>query len=451
MKAPMKRLLTATAVIGAGLLLPQLARAQSSGSGLTSESGLKSVGGEPTVTSNAQVSATAASNESNPGVKISDEAILHVGVNTSVGYDSNVFYNDSKKVESPILEVTPTFNLSNGDRGGGRAPEIHYELGGSLQYREYLTDDKAAKAQRAFNPSAGATLETAQDTTVGFALTDTFIRQQEPPFLPADTNITRDSNLATARLRLSPGGGRLAMSLQYSNSLQLFENEELKYGNVMGHEGVLDVTWKWLPKTAVFIQIAQGAINYLNTDLAAKNNRHKSYPFKGILGLRGLISRKVAMNAGVGYAAGNYQDVTGPSGLSNLAGAIDLTYSATATTALGLGYKHEFQNSPIIGNYYDSDATYVQLRQSIASRVIFGASVRYENRRYRGFVDPGTKMDADRKDNMFSAGAVVDWFIQKWLYAGASYSLSLNRVKQTLPINADYTKHLVFARVGVAY
>jgi hypothetical protein len=447
MKPPFKRLLTGIVAIGFGVLPTPRARAQT---GLTSESGVRNVGGEPTVTANSQSNATAATNESNPGVKISDEAILHVGVNASAGYDSNVFYNDAAKVTSPLLEVTPTFNLSNGDRAGGRSPEIHYEFGASLLYREYLSDDPKVKAQRSFNPSAGATLETAADTVVGFALTDTFIRQQEPPFLPADTTITRDSNLASARLRFSPGGGRLALSLQYSNALQIFENEELKYGNVMGHEGVLDITWKWLPKTAVFVQVAQGLINYLNPD-PVHHPRAKSYPFKTLLGIRGLISPKVALNAAVGYAAGNYQNVMSPTGLSNLAGAFDLTYSATRTTSLGLGYKHEFQNSPIIGNYYDSDATYLQLRQSIAARVIFGASVRYENRRYRGFIDPATMKDAERKDNMFVAGAVVDWFIQKWLYAGASYGLSLNRVTQNVNIPADYTKHLVFGRVGVSY
>jgi hypothetical protein len=412
---------------------------------MTSETGTKGVGGEPTV----GTATSTVTPRKNPGARLSDEAVLHAGISASVGYDSNVFFNDANKVTSPILEVTPVADLTNGDRGGGRSPEIYYDLRGGLVYREYLTDDPNTKAQRAFNPSAGATLETNRETVVGFALNDSFIRQQEAPYLPSTSTITRDSNLATARLRLAPGGGRLATSLQYSNSVQIFEDKALEYGNSMGHEGVFDVTYKWLPKTALFLEVAQGLITYLNEAQAAANNRHKSYPFKTLVGLRGLISAKVALNAAVGYAAANYQDAKSPSGVGNIAGGADLNYAATALTALGLGYKHEFQNSPIIGDYYDANAAYVTLRQSIVGRLILSMNVRYELRTYHGVVVNGSGVD--RQDHLVSAGAVLDYFIQPWLFLGASYGLSLNRVDQSAGAPADYTKHLAYFRLGVGY
>src|SRR4051812_41357804 len=76
---------------------------------------------------------------SNPGVRLTEEAVLHAGVATSAGYDSNVFYNDANKVTSPILEVTPSIDITNSPRDGSLPSGVYYDLAAGLQYREYLS------------------------------------------------------------------------------------------------------------------------------------------------------------------------------------------------------------------------------------------------------------------------------------------------------------------------
>src|SRR4051812_4318162 len=98
MKTLANRLLTCAATICLIVGTGRSARAQGAeNTRLTSESGTRDVGGEPT---NGGSQGTEAGSRKNPGVKLSDEAVLHAGVSTSVGYDSNVFYNDINKVES---------------------------------------------------------------------------------------------------------------------------------------------------------------------------------------------------------------------------------------------------------------------------------------------------------------------------------------------------------------
>lgn len=70
---------------------------------------------------NAQTLRTRATLGQDTGVKVSDEAVLHVGVGAEGGYDSNVFYTKGDNVKSsPMLRVTPFVELTNATRGGAK-------------------------------------------------------------------------------------------------------------------------------------------------------------------------------------------------------------------------------------------------------------------------------------------------------------------------------------------
>jgi hypothetical protein len=422
-----------------------LAPSASAQPSMTSQTGFESLGAESSISSSPSLPSTA----NGGGVKVSETSVLHVGVGAAAGYDSNVFYSDQNRISSPIFDVTPYLDLTNESRTGTKT-DIVYNLGASLQYREYLSDDESVKAQRAFNPAAGAGLLINANQSFRFGISDQFTRLQEPPYLPSTGNITRDYNLASASIGIAPGGGRIGITLRYTNSLEIFENDDLKYANVMGHEGLLDVSWRWLPKTAIYAQVAQGVIVYLNDD--PQNRRFGSYPLRAIAGLRGLVTSKLTVNLGVGYAAGFYQDnAPNPSGLSNVAAVIEFFYAPTMLTRITLGYRHEFRNSPVVGTFYDVDTPYFGLRQLVASRLQIGLYGRYEPRRYRGVLVNGALRD--RKDNMVTAGAMLDYFIQQWFYAGVTYSLAFNDSDLDLPntTGLDYTKHQVLGRLGVVY
>jgi hypothetical protein len=395
------------------------------------------------------------------GIQLSDEALLHVGVGAEVGYDSNVFYKKVDPRGSATTRILPFVELTNAGRTGAAPSNVFFDLGASLTYREYLNTDPAIKSQRAFMPSVYGNLDISKDQALSFGVVEGFARTEDPPYVENQQPITRDVNQASASVRWAPGGGRLAEVLRYTNTLDLFEHDQLKYSNSMSHLLMLDSSWKWLPKTALVLQISQGYTSYLNTDPATGKKKASSLPLHAMAGVRGLITAKLAVNVLVGYANGFYdtihQSTTGFRG--NFSVGAEANYRPTVLTSIGLGYRRDFQNA-VLGDFYYVDAVYLNVGQAIAGRLGFGLTARYESRSFQNIPltpDPDGPVTS-RHDNYFQIGANLDYHIRDWTYVGVAYTLMDNNSDYVPPAGnpgapgpVDYVKHLVFARLGVTY
>jgi hypothetical protein len=388
------------------------------------------------------------------GVKLGDTSTLHVGISAEGGYDSNVFYNDegTAKEGAAMLRVTPSFRITNAARDGKPRSRVIYNLAANLVYREYFAQDQDVRAQRAFVPSAVASL-TSSGEKVSLSLGDTFSRAEDPPYFKGGRPIIRLYNQGSGTVGISPGGGRITISLRYTNTVDHFETREYQFASNMTHDGMLDGSWKWLPKTAFYLQGGAAFVNFYNaTSAQAGTTREDSVQVRGLAGLRGLVTPKTTVNLGAGYSTAFYETSSNPNGLSNVLFLLDVGYRPSLLSQMGLALRHGFQNSPIIGNYYDYDSANLYLNQSIAA-LVASISGTVEHRRYQNTPAP-------RQDLVFSAGVSLDYYIQKWFYAGASYVVSLNRPNEdalNLPMGAmgsgavKYTKHQVVARLGIAY
>jgi hypothetical protein len=414
------------------------------------------------------------------GFRVGESTYLRAGVAAEAGYDSNVFYNDEDKQDSATLRVTPSFELTNSMRDGN-TPPLYFSLGAALLYREYLKDDPNVRQQRAFNPTAFGTLG-YKGASSTLSLSDQFTRLEEPPYTATtqasptsptvDTPpIIRDTNQAVLDLAVSPGGGRITSTFRYSNLLDLYETDGLDYGNRMMHELLVDGAWKWLPKTALFLQAAGGYVQYLEESTKSDSI---SYRFMG--GLRGLITPKFTASIGAGYSDAIYRDppvarmqpLPNPSGLSNLAVQVALTYTPVTYTNVVAAYGHEFRDSPLLGDFYDLDFASLTINQQLGAFVL-SANGRYEYRRYKGMqivseFDNATSMivqseqPVGRNDHIWQTSVQADYFLQRWFYAGVGYANLINR--STVPdgftqaqanVGVNYTKHLIVGRIGVTY
>lgn len=385
------------------------------------------------------------------GVKLGETSVLHVGLSAEGGYDSNVFYNDEAiaKSEAAMLRVTPSFRITNTGRDGKPRSMMVYNLAANLVYREYFSPDEDIRKQRSFVPSAAAAL-TFPGEKVNFTLGDTFSRAEDPPYFKTGNPIIRLYNQGSANLGVSPGGGRITISLRYTNIVDHFETTEYRYASNMTHDGMLDGSWKWLPKTAFYVQGGAAFVNFYNASAAqAGTSREDSVQVRGLAGLRGLITPKTTVNLGAGYSTAFYETSGNPNGLSNLLFLLDVAYTPSLMSRLGLSLRHGFQNSPVIGNYYDYDSANLYLNQAIAA-LVASVSATVEHRRYQNAQTP-------RQDLVLSSGVSLDYYIQKWFYGGASYAVSLNRPNADAlsPMSGSgavkYTKHQVVARLGIAY
>ena len=167
----------------------------------------------------------------------------------------------------------------------------------------------------------------------------------------------------------------------------------------------------------------------------------------------GMIVASVTMlrfsqlNLGAGYTNAFYASGSTTSGFGNVILVGELIYNMSLTSKAGLGYRHDFQNSPFVGNFYNLDAVYAALREYIGGRVATAAYARFENRRYQGLAQ-------SRTDQVVIGGLTADYVIQRVLYIGVGYTLTLARTDNTNPATNggnDFTKHVVVARVGVVY
>jgi opacity protein-like surface antigen len=385
------------------------------------------------------------------GIRLSESALLHVGVGAEAGYDTNVFYTGETPVDSAVLNVTPFFSIGNGLRRGTEvASRLVYQFGASLTYREYLNEDPNVKAQRGFSPSVTLGLS-ASGAKVGFNFNDTFARIEEPSYGVSSETIKRNHNLAQIQLRFSPGGGRIQDSIGYRNLLDAFD--DLQYANNMGHEVWNDLSWKWLPKTAFYLRLLGGYTHYLTEDPAFPRNN--SLSVGGNLGLRGLVTPKLTVDVSAGYATAFYENDTQVSGLANFAAALTLGYRLTPFTGISLGYARGFKNSPLIGDYYDLDTVSLIIDQAIGGKLVIGLEGRYEYRRYKNYFV--MMMPFDRRDHIIIGGAKMDYFIQKWFYAGIGYALTFNESNNDVLLGGapllgvDYTKHQILGRMGITY
>ena len=376
------------------------------------------------------------------GLKLGDEAILHAGVFADIGYDTNVFYGTTQDASTaPVLHVTPRLEISNAERDGSIPSGTYYDVTAAVDFVEYLvgSDQKEVTSQDAINPSIGGAAQFSSGQALSFGIAETFSRYQQAPYVKSTTVLTRDDNMASASLQFAPGGGRLRVMLRYTNLIDKFEGS-FDSGSNMGNEGVLDIGWRWLPRTTLYVKVAQGAITYFNS------GNVNSYPLRTLAGLRGLLTDKLAVNIGAGYSNAFYSSGNSPSGFGSLGVVAEVNYTLSALSRTGLGYHHDFVNSPFIGQFYNMDAVYFAYQQMVASRLVTYLYGRYENRRYGS---------GDRTDNYIMGGVSVDYMIGKFLLAGASYSLNLNRSINKSPTEPDagfdYTKQVLPFRLGVMY
>jgi hypothetical protein len=398
------------------------------------------------------------------GLLLSDSALLHMGGTVELGYDTNVFYDQYAPAHSAFLRVTPFLELTNTGRNGVMPSGLFYDLRASLAYREYLSSDAYIQNLRSFSPSFSAGIEHNSNGTVVLSFSDAFARIDDPPYTRFEAAekqlITRDNNLAVGQLRWSPGGGRLQGILRLTNTFDWFEYKPLKPASSMTNDLMLDASWRWFPKTALFLQVRQGYTFYFDDNsgnasadeaaLVTTGKKSSSFPLRAVLGIRGLITEKTSISLAAGYQNAFYSQGTSTFGfLGSTLLAAELVVMPILPAKITLGVHHDFQNS-VLGNFYYDDGAYVALSYTTLARLIGSLWGRYDHKR---FYDVPGIAGGERIDDFVQAGAVLDYYLRSWIYAGVSYTLGLNNS------NADglnltgttYTKHQVYGRIGITY
>jgi hypothetical protein len=396
-----------------------------------------------------------ATGESNTGIQLSEGLLLHTGIGVEAGYDTNVFYSNTDAQGSAIVRVMPYLELTNATRTGPVSRDLTFDARVGLQYRHYFSDAMDLQTYRdAWMPNAGVSLGFGGGGQFGFAVADVFARIEDPPYanggMVTGGAIDRENNQASIEGRWSPGGGRLTSLLRFTDMVDYYSGQ-YDYANAITNTLMLDVAWKWLPKTAVFFDAQQGYVDYLNNTInpaTGQATKVSSFPLRVTVGLRGLLTAKTSALLQLGYVNGFYSSGTSTSGfLGSTFAEAAVTVRLSELSRMVVGARHDFLNA-VIANFSYEETAYASYVQQIAGRLGLDLSGRYAYLSYRGnLVDP-VQAGTGRVDNFFQVGATLDYFMRNWVYLGVGYSLLDNASS----IAADsYVKQQVFARLGVTY
>jgi hypothetical protein len=395
-----------------------------------------------------------ATGETGTGIQLSEGVLLHAGVGAEFGYDSNVYYDPYNPISSAIIRVLPYAELTNASRNGPASTPLTFDVRAGLQYRHYTNTEVSSTYRDAWNPNAGLTLSLGGGQ-FGLGIADVFARIEDPPYAVHGMIITgtgsnnggaiqRSNNQASIEGRWAPGGGRLVGTLRYTNMVDVYDGN-YSYANALTQYLMMDAAWKWLPKTAIFLNVQQGWVYYFN-EQAKANSKVPSYPLSITTGLRGLLTRKTMALLSIGYVNGFYSSGGSTEGfLGSTYLNLTLTTNLTELSRAVVGFRHDFINA-VISNFAYQEQVYISYVQQIYGRLGLDLSGRYSYLNYQGnTVDP---TQIGRVDNLFQVGATLDYFLRNWAYIGVGYSLFDNRSNKPFD---SYVKHQVFARLGVNY
>jgi hypothetical protein len=389
------------------------------------------------------------------GIRLGDALILHLGTGIELAWDSNVFYAPFNETNSFALRLTPHFDLTNSPRGTER--QIVFDFHGGLNYLEWLTSDYRLHPLRQFGVDAGVLTSFFPLRAYNFSVFDNFTRTTQPPYQQTNRNFDRDTNELGFRVNLSPGGGRLTFNVGYLFGIDYFEIDTLKPFDLMYHRFDLRASWRFLPKTAVYIAASEVIYQYQHPDPVYPHPN--SYPLRIDAGLQGLITTKLAVNLWIGYGNGFYDNSVKVNPSTVVAG-VALTWKPTLLSSGTLGYNHDFVNS-LLGAYYDLDQVYASWTQLIWRFTGF-LRFAYANQRYQG-IPPTAGLplgQTTRTDNYITLNARADYPFKTWLWLSLGYDLQVNRSDSKLVFDptmtagglpVDYIKHVVYLRLQFWY
>lgn len=408
---------------------------------------------------------TAVARAEGPGVRLGDRLVLHPGVAAEFRWDSNIFFESANTANAFLFRLMPTLDLATrpSQRGGNVPHKIDFRLHAGLDYREWITSNQAINRHRMFGVQAGALLTILPHYPLSIDLFDNYVRTSQPPYTRGLDNIDRNTNEAGVRFRYRPGGGRLDFALSYAFGIDYFERYPLTELNVQYHRINFRTTWKFFPKTGIYLDVSESPHIY---PTPGTTNHPNSFPLRVVAGLIGLITPKLTMNLWIGYGNGFYvRQPTDPRpAIPNpntpIAG-LELKWKPTALATGMLGYRHDFVNS-LLGAFYDLDHAYIGWTQLIW-RFAATADLRYSNIRYQGIPDSAAIFMNRRTDNWLAFDFRLDYHFKDWLSASVGYIMQYNNSDAMLnfsgggmtpgmllvPVN--YLKHEVFLRLSVLY
>lgn len=313
-----------------------------------------------------------------------DRVEIHPSFAAEVGFDSNIFLEDTSPDRAALMRLTGAVFLQPRRRDGDATGEVDstrevrrldFNLGLRASYYHFFTNAAQGNVAGQFN----AGLRVRPEGRVGFELRETFERTVRPftdaaRGTSASYSYGRNQNLTTAALTFQSRGGVLRGHVSYGADLGFFDSSLFRANNTIRHDVGFRLAWTFFPRTALVHETLASFNRYglggsPNPFAALESSRR----IESTVGVNGVLTPKLAATLSLGYAAGFFDagdEYDGP-----LVRA-ELRYLPKPSIRLALGYQHDYQLS-YIGNFLRRDVGYANAEMAFAGRFVTGARLSF--------------------------------------------------------------------------
>ena len=401
------------------------------------------------------------------GILVGD-ARLHPFLDFHSNFVSNPNRVGSDSSTSDLaLTVRPGFNLElNGN-------DTELFLTGAGEYKHYLglNEDAAGESVTSnlsrWNANLAMDSKFLKQGSAPLRLKLDYSHNEDPQNQTQNQRLTHDLIDVGLGVDMTPGGGALKVSLDYRPTFDIY-TEANKSLSTHRHVANFKTLWKFLPKTATFLEAKFDALMYMNNETAltigsdgvttdsdtsgATNIVNKDFQVASVYtGMTGRITEKfgLILRAGYGQALLATEDlVTGESNPGGFLGQVDLQYKQSDTIKISAGFNRSLSGAAIYKYMIDNNF-YVESKATLARRWGFSVKGSVSLLNY-GKAFEG---DKDRSDTMIRAEAVASVAVTDWFVIALVDKVETLVTSYSLPDSAapSYTYNDLFLRLSVRY
>lgn len=399
------------------------------------------------------------------GIRIG-EGRLHPFLQADARYDSLVgYFTETSGTPQPsadiIIHARPglKFELVN--------PSTSIVFNGAAEYLFYtgLLSPTATRLSRwpsGLRANVGADARFNQDGAVEVQVGDLLVRSDRTQNPAAGVGVISLFNDVHLALPIHPGGRALEITPHGAWQVELFEPlvalgtipgcpanditcnpglvSRMNYSNI--NFGA-NARWRFLPKTAVVVDVASDFRTYWSIDPA--NTNPSAILLRAQAGLAGLITSRLNATIMVGYVGDLSPATTGSTNrkLQTFIANAELGYTPNEMMKVSLGYLRTGLPVPIYGSYIDDRGFLRGTLGLWAGRITFSAQVS---------LDALTFSDAaSRTDLAFGGSASATFAVTSWFDTSLAYAASYRKSSLTTLASVNFVRHEITLRVGLHY
>jgi hypothetical protein len=323
---------------------------------------------------------------------------------------------------------------------------------GDVEYRQYLGID-TTETQDFSTLMGKASLDAHINKTgaVAVRLYEQFLRSADPGNETISQRLLHISNDVGVGFDIRPGGGALILGPSFSFVYLRYDRDQDSVATSpeeldnLRFRPKLRVAWKFLPKTALFLEGEADLTRYPTSTINVDANILHAY-----LGASGSLTQRIALVLKAGYANTLIPDeqLSGDSNFSSFVGQGEFNFLASETLRLRAGVLRSVQSTPLF-KYFDTIRAYAGINQAFG-RLQLQADVSYNYLTY------GTALRGPtgaRHDQDVVANLMVLYQITDWLTISVSESANFRESDYTTEDETqfDYFMNDLFLRVSARY